>query len=98
MPSRGGERSCRTTVFPTALISTIDNSGEASMRYILATFVVGLLLQALRAGDETPQAVKDLLEKVKSGDGRAAVAIVAYGKAAVPGLIAVLEDTNTLAQ
>src|SRR5947209_15164825 len=68
------------------------------MRYagllLLAVFTVSTVI----AGDETPQAVKDLLEKVKSGDGRAAVAIVPYGKAAVPGLIAILEDTNTLAQ
>src|SRR5437868_5955714 len=54
------------------------------MRYagllLLAVFTVSTVI----AGDETPQAVKDLLEKVKSGDGRAAVGIVAYGKAAVP--------------
>src|SRR5437870_3502863 len=68
------------------------------MRYVTVVFVLGILLLTALAGDDTPAAVKDLLEKVRSGDGRAAVAIVPYGKAAVPGLVAILEDTNTLAQ
>src|SRR5262245_41139920 len=66
------------------------------MRYASMILVLVLVAWTTPAGDDkTPPAVKELLERLKSNDGKAAIALVAHGKAAVPGLIEVLQGTDT---
>src|ERR1700751_382354 len=69
------------------------------MSRIIALFVaLSLPVTARAVGDEKSEAVQKLLDKLKGGDGKAAVQLVSYGKAAVPGLIKLLEDGNTFVQ
>src|SRR5262249_49583793 len=66
------------------------------MRYAGILLTISFTAFTLPAGDDkTPPAVKELLERLKSNDGKAAIALVAHGKAAVPGLIEVLQSTQT---
>src|SRR5213593_2341024 len=70
------------------------------MRCVFAISLSALMLPTLRAGDEpkVDPAVKALVQRLKSGEGKAAVLLVKYGNAAVPGLVEALAESDPLIQ
>src|SRR5262249_3609512 len=64
----------------------------------LAAGLVWLAIVGSAGAGESPEEVQNLLDKLKSGDGKAAVALVKHGKEAVPGLVKLLKDDRAFVQ
>src|SRR2546422_1762541 len=67
-----------------------------NMKYLLTLGLSALLVPNLRTDDEpkVDPAVKSLVQRLKSGEGKAAVLLVKYGDAAVPGLVEALGESD----